>query len=207
MNRDFATAYDKFGVPGGLPPEAREAFAAWHDLLTQWNRKVNLTRVVAAEQAVIYHLLDSVPLARALSAGVRLLDVGSGAGVPGLIVATLRPDVQVTCAESVTKKASFMIQAQGAMQLGNVRVVDARAETLHDTFDAIAARAVAGPAELAERFGKLLAPGGRLALFLTPQTREPVPPGYVQVEAVDYSLPGGYGERRLVLVEKQTPLD
>ena len=159
--------------------------------------------MIAPVQVVAYHLLDSLPLAKLAPVGATLLDVGSGPGVPGLVVAALRPDVTVTCAESVTKKAAFLIQARAAMQLANVRIENARAEDLGGSFDVITARAVARPESLVADFGGLLAPGGALACFVTPRAKYEVPEGFTVVKTKDYELPAGFGLRRLVLVARQ----
>ncbi len=202
MQLTFGEAYREFGVPAGLPPEAEAPLSIWHDMLVRWNKKTNLTRVTAPKQAVIYHLLDTLPLARAIAPRARVLDIGSGAGVPGVVIAILRPDVTVTCAESITKKAAFLIQVRGALQLTNLRVEPERAEGLAERFDLIAARAVADPKTLVSRFAHLTTPGGVVALFVTPHTKFSLPDGFFAAKTIDYTLPGGYGERRLVLAER-----
>jgi 16S rRNA (guanine527-N7)-methyltransferase len=195
-------AYRRLAPEAGLPLELAPVFAAWHELLVRWNVKVNLTRVVAPRRAVAYHLADAAPLARVLPPGATLLDIGSGAGVPGLVVAALRPDAAVTCAESSVKKAAFLGQAVAAMGLRNVDVVHDRAEDLHERFDVVTARAVVDPPELAKRFGHLLADGGALALFLSTRAEFATPDGFSIAQEVAYTLPAGEGERRLVLVRR-----
>jgi 16S rRNA (guanine527-N7)-methyltransferase len=203
MSDSFVEAYKQLASESGLPPELAPVFAAWHELLCHWNAKVNLTRVVKPRRAVAYHLADAVPLAKALPREATLLDIGSGPGVPGLVVAALRPDARVTCAESRVKKAAFLGQAVAAMGLKNVQVRHERAENLVERFDVVTARAVVDPAELARRFGHLLAPGGQLAVFLSAHTERSVPAGYKIVQDISYSLPADEGDRRLVLVKSE----
>ncbi len=198
MPNTFTAAYRELGPAAGLPPELEPAFAAWYELLARWNAKTNLTRVTEPRRVVAYHLADCVPLARALAAGSSLLDIGSGPGVPGLIVAALRPDAAVTCADSRAKKAGFLTQAAAAMKLGNVRVEVGRAEELTQRFAVVTARAVAEPAELARRFAHLLAPEGYFAAFLSAQA-EPDLAGLTIVRDEYYTLPADEGERRLAL--------
>ncbi len=196
---DFSAAYLRHAAATGLPLDRREILAVWYDLLVKWNRRINLTRVDAPEDAVAYHLADSVPLARSLASGERLLDIGSGAGVPGLIVAALREDVTVVCAESTAKKAAFLSQAALAMKLPNARVHHGRAEQMTERFDTIAARAVAKPDELAQRFGHLLIKGGKLAVFAAEKTGAAPPPGWRQLNEISYDLPAGHGARSLFI--------
>jgi 16S rRNA (guanine527-N7)-methyltransferase len=198
MTTAFSRAYRAIAVPGGLPAEAEGVFAAWFDLLTKWNRRINLTRVIEPEEIVPLHLLDSLPLANAAPRGASLLDIGSGAGVPGLIVAALRPDLRVTCVESIAKKAMFLEEATRAMKLCNVRVVHSRAETLAETFDVVTARAVASPAKVLGRFGRLVEHNGAFALFLADESVG-LPAGWVAAQRLDYALPGGHGERVILL--------
>lgn len=199
MTITFSQAYREIGVAHGLPPEQEQVFAAWHALLVQWNTRINLTRIVAPAEAVTRHLLDCLPLARCLADGSSLLDIGSGAGVPGLVVAALRSAVRVTCAESVQKKAAFLRQAVAAMGLTNVVVAAQRAEQLTERFAVATARAVAAPAELITRYAHLLLPAGEMAFFLTEdETPEIVPPFNVR-HSLDYRLPGVLSPRRLVV--------
>jgi len=202
MPETFAAAYRAIAGQAGLPLEAEPVFAAWFQLLRRWNAKINLTRVIGPRRAVAYHLADAVPLANALPRDATLLDIGSGPGVPGLVVATLRPDARVTCVESRTKKAAFLGQAVAAMGLKNVQVRHERAENLTERFDVITARAVVDPAELARQFEHLLAPGGLLAVFLSTHGELAVPAGYEIAQDISYSLPAGEGGRRLILLKR-----
>jgi 16S rRNA (guanine527-N7)-methyltransferase len=113
-------------------------------LLERWNRKLNLTSVVEVEEAVVRHYCESLFLGLHLpSEPVSVLDVGSGAGFPGIPVAILRPDCRVTLAESHQRKAVFLREA--TRHLENVRVTPVRAETLGGAFDWVASRAVKWP--------------------------------------------------------------
>ncbi len=113
-------------------------------LLERWNRKLNLTTVTGLEEAVVRHYCESLFLGRQLPPeSVSVLDVGSGAGFPGIPVAILRPDCRVTLAESHQRKAVFLREA--TRHLGNVRVAPVRAETLGEAFDWVVSRAVKWP--------------------------------------------------------------
>ena len=123
-------------------------------LLQKWNKVYNLTAVRDPQEMLTHHLLDSLaavpPLRRHVAAlagegrgAVRLLDVGSGGGLPGVVFAICCPDVDVSCVDTVGKKAAFIQQAALALKLRNLHGVHARVETLVTPFDIISCRAFA----------------------------------------------------------------
>ncbi|WP_287878307.1 16S rRNA (guanine(527)-N(7))-methyltransferase RsmG [Acidovorax sp.] len=123
-------------------------------LLQKWNKVYNLTAVRDPQEMMTHHLLDSLaavaPLRRHVAAlvgegrgAVRLLDVGSGGGLPGVVFAICCPEVDVSCVDTVGKKAAFIQQAAVALKLRNLHGVHARVETLAMPFDIISCRAFA----------------------------------------------------------------
>jgi len=131
-------------------------------MLMQWNQKMNLSAIRDPEEVVRRHFGESLFLAKSLPDAVStLVDVGSGAGFPGVPVAVYQPNLHVTLIESIAKKATFLREA--TRELRNVRVLNARVETLEEQFDWVALRAVA-PASLLPRLTEL-APN--LALLVT----------------------------------------
>lgn len=125
------------------------------ELIQKWTKVYNLTAVRDPNEMLTHHLLDSLavmaPLrrqldvARAGGAGqtVRLLDVGSGAGLPGVVIAICCPDVTVDCVDTVAKKAAFIRQVAVTLRLPNLRGLHARVESLTDKYDVISSRAFA----------------------------------------------------------------
>lgn len=124
-------------------------------LLQKWNKVYNLTAVRDPQEMMTHHLLDSLaavaPLRRHVAglqqggvvSPVKLLDVGSGGGLPGVVFAICCPDVNVSCVDTVGKKAAFIQQAAVALKLRNLHGVHARVETLAAPFDIISCRAFA----------------------------------------------------------------
>ena len=122
-------------------------------LLQKWGRVYNLTAVRDPQDMLTHHLLDSLavigPLQRQLGAmgraasGVRLLDVGSGAGLPGVVIAICFAELAVTCVDSVAKKAAFVQQVAASLRLPNLRGLHARVEKLDSRFDVVVSRAFA----------------------------------------------------------------
>ena len=125
---------------------------AYLDLLAKWNRVYNLTALRDPAQMLTHHLLDSLavvaPLRRHTQGRpARLLDVGSGGGLPGVVIAACCPEVTVTCVDAVAKKAAFVQQAAGQLGLGNLAGRHARVESVHEPFDVVASRAFASLAD------------------------------------------------------------
>ncbi len=124
----------------------------YQDLIGKWTKVYNLTAVRDPAEMMTHHLLDSLaavlPLRlylekAGLGQGTRLLDVGSGAGLPGVVIAICCPNVAVTCVDTVAKKAAFIKQAALALKLPNLSGLHARVETISTPFDVICSRAFA----------------------------------------------------------------
>jgi len=151
------------------------------------------------------------PLRRQLAAmacadGARLLDVGSGAGLPGVVIAVCCPEVRVDCVDTVGKKAAFVQQVAVSLGLKNLRALHARVETLTDHYDVISARAFASLADFTNWSSAALAPGG---VWLgmkgkTPQEEMAALPAAVEVFHVEpLVVPGLAAERCVVWMRKR----
>jgi 16S rRNA (guanine527-N7)-methyltransferase len=185
-----------------IPPEAFAPLAAYTGLVLDWGARINLTGARSAEALADEHLADALPLLRHLPAGpFRLADVGSGAGLPGIVLSILRPDAEGTLLEPVAKKHAFL--AHAIRSLGLTARLTARAERLEahleaggrGAYDVAVSRAVWPAAEWAQRGPPLLAPGGVL-LGLEGSEPGALPPGS---ERHPYELAG---RRRSVLVRR-----
>jgi 16S rRNA (guanine527-N7)-methyltransferase len=118
------------------------------ELIRKWNKVYNLTAVRQPAEMLTHHLLDSLavigPLRRqTASQPIKLLDVGSGAGLPGVVIAICCPEIRVDCVDTVAKKAAFVQQAAATLALPNLRGVHDRVENLSGLYDVIASRAFA----------------------------------------------------------------
>jgi len=174
-----------------LAPAAVDKLARYLELLLTWNRKINLTAITDPVEVVDRHFLDSLVVAPALADARTLIDVGAGAGFPGAVLAIARPDLRVTCVESIRKKVAFLdtLRAQLAP---NLEPICARIETVRDRrFDAAVSRATWDPPEWLLHGAPLVAPGGLLVAMQTADA--PIltaPAGFTAQPPVDYEIAG-----------------
>ena len=193
-----------------LPDGAEAELLAYLALLDKWNRVYNLTAVRDAERMVSHHLLDSLAAVPYFQDGcpdpVRVLDVGSGGGLPGIPLAIARPELQVTLIDSIAKKTAFLLQAKAELGLANLQVVTGRVEDFRPEtgFDVITSRALSDLKEFVTLTRHLLKPTGRwLAMKgLYPNEEIAQLPAGVRVSA-DHALvvPGLDASRHLIVLE------
>ena len=172
MDRAFHDALrlgiDALRLP--VPAEALPLLERFADRLLAWNRKVNLTRITAPAEVAEKHLVDSLLLLPFVAGASTLLDVGSGAGLPGIPLACARRDLDVTCCDSVAKKVAF-VKAVAAELDVKVRGVAVRAAGSPEReglprADAVVSRALADPAEWVPLGARYLSDGGVLLAML-----------------------------------------
>ena len=149
-----------------LTAEQGNPLARFSALLARWNAVHNLTAIDSPATILSHHLLDSLAVLPAISAifpqsQVRVLDIGSGGGLPGIPLAVAKPTWKVTLVDKVQKKIAFLTQARLELGLANVECLHARAEDLEGTcFDLIVSRAFASLDEFVRVSAQLIAPGG-----------------------------------------------
>ena len=147
---------------------------AYMDWLHKWNKVYNLTALRHPDEMLSHHLIDSLtaiaPLQRHIASQrqqgalpqtgpVQVLDVGSGGGLPGVVLAICLPDVRVTCVDTVNKKAAFIQQVAVALRLPNLKGLHARVETVQGGFDVVTSRAFASLVDFTAWSRKALQPG------------------------------------------------
>ena len=134
-------------------------------LIQKWNKVYNLTALRDPAEMLTHHLLDSLtavaPLARHTQGqSIKVLDVGSGGGLPGVVLAICMPELQVTCVDTVAKKAAFVQQVAVSLRLPNLRGIHARVESLADPYTVICSRAFASLPDFVSWSRMALAEGG-----------------------------------------------
>ena len=200
------------------PQDAPRMLAAYHEMLADWNERVNLTGDASFEAMLDRHYVDSVaPLAKAglFARNASVIDVGTGAGLPGLPLAILRPDLRVTLLDSLGKRVKFLDEVVRTLDLHNVRTLHARAEdaardtNLRERFDIATARAVAAMPVLLEYLLPFVKVGGRAICYKGPSeeleagNRAARLLGGDRLEALDTPVPAQPDWKHCVLVSEK----
>jgi 16S rRNA (guanine527-N7)-methyltransferase len=176
-------------------------------LMFKWNSVYNLTSLRDPMQMVTHHLLDSLAAVPAFKSATNVLDVGAGGGLPGIVLAIVRPDMKVSMIDTVHKKTAFLTQVKAQLGLANVTVYTMRVEDLRvsDKFDVITSRAFADLSDFVNWSSHLLAEqGSYIALKgVAPQDEQQRLPDEWKVTGVQpLQVPRLGAERHLVLIAK-----
>jgi 16S rRNA (guanine527-N7)-methyltransferase len=190
-----------------LPESVLDKLLDYLALLYKWNAVYNLTAVRDPQQMMTQHLLDCMAALPAFAGARRVLDVGAGGGLPGMVIAVwaqhAKPDMRVELIDTVQKKTAFLTQVKAELGLANVTVHTGRVETLQvkESFDVITSRAFAQLSDFINWSGHLLQKGGRMIALKgqAKQTeKESAPEGWEILEIQSLRIPGLEAERHLV---------
>jgi 16S rRNA (guanine527-N7)-methyltransferase len=216
MDGQLEALAPKLGL--SLTTTERERLLAYMALIQRWTKVYNLTSVRNTGEMFTHHLLDCLAVVLPLRKGtgeagqgaLRLLDVGSGAGLPGVILAMLNPAWQVTCVDAVAKKAAFIRQAAAELGLPNLQGIHGRVEGAgtfrKPEFDLITSRAFASIQDFTTLTRKLLAPQGQWAAMkanLSPEERAAIPADVDMFHVEQLDVPELNEKRCLVWLRPQ----
>jgi 16S rRNA (guanine527-N7)-methyltransferase len=192
-----------------LPAGAEEKLLAYLALLAKWNRTYNLTSVRREEDMLTHHVLDSLAVlpaieksALAIRQDLTLADVGSGAGLPGLLLALARPDWQVASIEASQKKAAFQQQVKIELGLTNVSIHCARVEAVKEVFAAAISRAFASLADFVRHAGHLSNTLLAMKGVFPADEVATLPAGWKLSASHELHVPGLFARRHLLVLEK-----
>ena len=202
------------------PPEAIDRLCQYSDLLLEQNKVMNLTAITEPSQVARLHFLDSASLlAHVDLQGKSLIDVGTGAGFPGLVLKILEPSLSLTLADSLGKRVTWLERVCAQLGLEGVTCIHARAEELaldpayRDSFDVATSRAVAAFPALCELCLPFVKTGGQFIAMKSVDSDAEVQAGERAVKtlggklstSIDYPVPGAGVTHRLVVVDKRSP--
>lgn len=189
-----------------LPAAAQARLLQFAALLAKWNRVYNLTALREDAQVASHHLLDSLAVLPHLDA-TRLVDVGSGGGLPGIPLAIARPQCEIALVETSHKKATFLQQARIELDLANVSVVNERVEQWQSeaVYDAVISRAFSDIADFVRLTAHLVGEGGRwyaMKGVLPHDEIARMPAGFRVARVIPLEVPGLHAARHLIVIER-----
>jgi 16S rRNA (guanine527-N7)-methyltransferase len=190
-----------------VTPEQQSKLMGYLALMNKWNGVYNLTSLRDPHQMVTHHLLDSLAAVPAFADARNVLDVGAGGGLPGIVLAIVRPDMKVSMIDTVHKKTAFLNQVKAELKLTNVSVHTMKVQELvvEDKFDVITSRAFADLSDFVNWSGHLLAEGGKFIALkgVAPsEERERLPQDWKVVDLQPLWVPRLQAERHLVFIER-----
>ncbi len=204
-----------------LNEEQIEQFYKYMDLLLEWNQKINLTAITEPEEIIQKHFVDSITIEKYLNKNAEIIDVGTGAGFPGIPLKIIRPDLKITLLDSLNKRVNFLNNVIENLELSSIYSIHARVEEFgkvsqyREKFDVATSRAVANLATLSEYLIPLVKQGGYAISMKGSEVNEEIEQSKKainilggKIEKVDtFKLPQSDITRNIIVIkkEKQTP--
>ena len=217
MKNFIKEIFEKYGF--NLSEKQIEQFAVYMDFLLQENQKYNLTAITDEREVVIKHFVDSVLPLSEISQNASVIDVGTGAGFPGVPLKILRPDIKLTLLDSLQKRINFLGQLLTKLEIDNVDRIHSRAEDyalkMRENFDVALSRAVAGVPTLSEYLIPFVKVGGKVLMYKGSSADEELKAGEKAIltlggkveKVVNFSLKEVESERNIVVIKKINKTD
>lgn len=193
-----------------------EQFYTYMNLLLEWNEKINLTAITEPEEVILKHFVDSLTISAYIKKGSKLVDMGTGAGFPGIPLKILRDDIEITLVDSLNKRINFLNEVIKELELREISTVHARAEEFgqnkkyREKFDIATSRAVANLSTLSEYLVPLVKLEGKIICMKGSEVKEEVENaknaikilgGKIEKEE-SFNLPNSDMKRNLVIIKK-----
>lgn len=201
--------------------EQLEQFFVYMNLLIEWNKKMNLTAITDPEEIIIKHFIDSITILKNIEDDSKLIDVGTGAGFPGIPLSIMNPTLKITLVDSLNKRLIFLEEVVKELNLKNVEIIHSRAEDLgqnnnyREKFDYATSRAVANLSTLSEYLIPLTKKGGEIICMKAGNTIDEINEAKKAVRILggkienveEFKLPQTDIERTIIVIkkEKETP--
>lgn len=208
--KEFIEEVQKLGI---MPTkEQLQQLEKFYQLLIEWNKKINLTRITEKEGVYLKHFYDSLTIVKEidLSKVDTLCDVGTGAGFPGIVLKIFYPNLKITLIDSLLKRVNYLNETIKELKLKDIKAIHTRGEEYHETFDIVTARAVANiekllkyTMHLVNRNGKLIAMKGNIEEELTNDVRKKINKKYKISKINKFLLPKENSNRSLIVIENR----
>lgn len=192
-------------------------FKKYMDLLLEWNEKINLTAITEEDEVILKHFIDSMTANKYIEKETSIVDVGTGAGFPGIPVSIVRDDVKVTLVDSLNKRINFLNEVISNIELKNINTIHSRAEDFgknkqyRESFDISVSRAVANLSVLVEYLLPLVKVGGKCICMKGSEVEEEIAEAKFaikelggKIESVnEFCLPGTDIKRNIIVIKKE----
>ena len=201
--------------------EQAEQFFDYMNLLIEWNEKMNLTAITDPDEIILKHFIDSITILNEIEDNSKIVDVGTGAGFPGIPLSIMNPTLRVTLVDSLNKRLIFLQEVVNKLGLKNVEIIHARAEEFgqnkiyREKFDIATSRAVANLSTLSEYLIPLVKVGGKVISMKAAEAQEEINEAKKAIEVLggkiekidEFNLPQSDIGRTVIIIrkEKQTP--
>ncbi len=193
-----------------------EQFYTYMNLLLEWNEKINLTAITEPEEVILKHFVDSLTISAYIKKGSKLVDMGTGAGFPGIPLKILRDDIEITLVDSLNKRINFLNEVIKELELREISTVHARAEEFgqnkkyREKFDIATSRAVANLSTLSEYLVPLVKLEGKIICMKGSEVKEEVENAKNAIKILggkmekeeSFNLPNSDMKRNLVIIKK-----
>lgn len=187
------------------------------NLLIEWNKNINLTAIVEPKGIILKHFVDSLTISKYITKNSNLIDIGTGAGFPGIPLKILRNDIDITLVDSLNKRIKFLEEVIEKINLNNIKTVHGRAEEIgrntnyRETFDYATSRAVANIATLSEYLIPLIKKNGKCIYMKGPDLEEELEKGKKAISVIggnlenkeEFELPYSDIKRTIIIIEKK----
>ena len=197
--------------------EQLEQFFAYMNLLIEWNEKMNLTAIVEPNEIILKHFIDSITILKEIDNNSKIIDVGTGAGFPGVPLSIMNPTLKITLADSLNKRLIFLQEVVNQLGLKNIEKIHARAEELgknkkyRENFDVATSRAVANLSTLSEYLIPLVKVGGKIISMKAGGAQEEIEAAKKAIKILggkiegieEFKLPQTEIERTIILIKKE----
>ena len=208
MKRVFGK-YDIF-----LDDEKEQKLEQYYELLLEWNKKINLTSIIERQDVIWKHFLDSALIMKSnfwkKDEMQKVLDVGTGAGFPGIPLKIIRSDLKITLVDALQKRVNYLNAIIKDLQLENIQAIHTRGEDLHDKYDVVTARAVANiekllkyTMHLVNNTGVFVAMKGNIDNELTPEIENKISKKYQILKIEKFELPIENSQRSLIVIKNK----
>ncbi len=199
-----------------LNEEQIKQFYKYMNLLIKWNEKINLTSITDPEEIILKHFVDSLTIEKYISKGEKVIDIGTGAGFPGIPLKIYRNDIKITLVDSLNKRINFLDEVIRELELGDIETIHTRAEDIgknikyRETFDVATSRAVANLSTLSEYLLPTIKINGKVICMKGSDIEEELAKGKKAIEILGgtiekiekFNLPNSDIKRNIIYLKK-----